>query len=99
MTKESSAATFKVWLFPTLVSIIGLLIWNDVTEIKSDIKSLMAQSNIDKTRIDNLERQVYGKLTHVPSEPTDDTKVRFSTYGLLPNNEVRMLVKAVGKKS
>ena len=51
--------SFKVWIFPSLVSLLGLLIWNDVNEIKSDVKALMAQSNIDKTRIDNLERQLY----------------------------------------
>lgn len=48
----------KVWLFPTLVAILGTIIWNDVKEIKNDVKSLMAQSNIDKTRIDNLEKRL-----------------------------------------
>ena len=50
---------FKSWIFPGLVSVLGMMIWNDVNEIKADVKSLMAQSNIDKTRIDNLEREVY----------------------------------------
>ena len=27
-------------------------------EMRNDIKALLAQSNVDKTRIDNLERQV-----------------------------------------
>lgn len=48
----------KAYLFPTLVSIISAMIWYDVTEIKQDVKALMAQSNIDKTRIDNLEKQI-----------------------------------------
>lgn len=48
----------KVWLFPTLLGIIATIIWNDVKEIKSDVKLLMAQSNIDKTRIDHLEKQM-----------------------------------------
>ncbi len=52
---------FKVWIFPSLVSILAMMIWNDVNEIKSDVKVLMAQSNVDKTRIDNLERIVYKK--------------------------------------
>jgi hypothetical protein len=60
MTRENpSIAAFKTWIFPGLVSILGMLIWQDVSEIKSDVKALMAQSNIDKTRIDNLERVVY----------------------------------------
>jgi hypothetical protein len=56
---DSLQAQFKSWIFPGLVSILGMMIWNDVNEIKSDVKALMAQSNIDKTRIDNLEREVY----------------------------------------
>jgi hypothetical protein len=35
-----------------------MMIWNDVSDIKKDLKVLMAQSNIDKTRIDNLEKQL-----------------------------------------
>ena len=56
---ESALTQFKSWIFPGLVSILGMMIWQDVTEIKKDVKALMAQSNIDKTRIDNLEREVY----------------------------------------
>lgn len=60
MTRENpSIAAFKAWVFPSLVSILGMMIWQDVSEIKSDVKALMAQSNIDKTRIDNLERALY----------------------------------------
>ncbi len=100
MTKESSAmTTIKVWVFPSLVSIIAMLIWNDVSEIKADIKALMAQSNIDKTRIDNLERQVYSQLTNVPEDPKKGTLVRFSTYAIVPNNEVKVIGRDTAKKS
>lgn len=95
MIKENaSIAAFKVWIFPSLVSIVSLLIWNDVNEIKADVKALMAQSNIDKTRIDNLERQVYGGKT--ASLPDDSEKRQDShqpTYAMLPNNEVKHKVK------
>lgn len=60
MTRENpSIIAFKTWIFPGLVSILGMMIWQDVNEIKADVKQLMTQSNIDKTRIDNLERVVY----------------------------------------
>lgn len=49
----------KSWLFPTLLTVFGVYVWQDIKEIKRDVKALMAQSNIDKTRIDNLERVVY----------------------------------------
>lgn len=48
----------KIWLFPSIVTLLGTLIWRDMQEMRNDIKALLAQSNIDKTRIDNLERQM-----------------------------------------
>lgn len=71
MIKDNqSISAIKVWIFPTLVSLISLLIWNDVNEIKADVKLLMAQSNIDKTRIDNLERQMF-KSASLPVLPVE----------------------------
>jgi hypothetical protein len=48
----------KVWLFPTLISILSAIIYYEVREMRQDVKELMAQSNVDKTRIDNLEKQI-----------------------------------------
>ena len=89
--ENSTIAAFKVWVFPSLVSIVSLLIWNDVNEIKADVKALMAQSNIDKTRIDNLERQVYGvKPASLPSTPEKTNTTYTPVYAVLPNNEARI---------
>jgi hypothetical protein len=63
---------FKVWIFPSLVSIVAMMIWNDVSTIKADVKALMAQSNIDKTRIDNLERNVFKAAANVPVLPMEE---------------------------
>ena len=93
MTKESSSiAAFKVWIFPSLVSLVSLLIWNDVNEIKADVKALMAQSNIDKTRIDNLERQVFkmGAAT-APVLPTNEEAPRANTYAVLTDNKIKFV--------
>lgn len=48
----------KIWLFPSIISICTALIMRDLSELKSDVKQLLAQSNIDKTKIDNLESDV-----------------------------------------
>ena len=73
MRENPAINAFKVWIFPSLASAMALLIWNDVNEIKSDVKQLMAQSNVDKTRIDNLERVVYKTAasfpTNIPATP------------------------------
>jgi hypothetical protein len=77
---------FKVWIFPSLVSILAMMIWNDVNEIKSDVKALMAQSNVDKTRIDNLERLIYKKTASVPFD-LPSTELEMETYAILPNRK------------
>ena len=88
--KETPAVNaFKVWIFPSLASAMALLIWNDVNEIKGDVKALMAQSNIDKTRIDNLERQLYKATTSFPFSglPIKDSSLN-SNYAILPNKDL-----------
>lgn len=88
MQKESPAiAAFKVWIFPSLVSLVSLMIWNDVNEIKADVKALMAQSNIDKTRIDNLERQMYKQTSFLIIPPVQDEE----PVPQKPTREVAML--------
>ena len=77
---------FKLWIFPSLVSILAMMIWNDVNEIKSDVKALMAQSNIDKTRIDNLERIIYKKTASLPFN-LPSTDLEMETYAILPNRK------------
>lgn len=57
-TKNNIGNTIKLYLFPSLVTVLSLMIWRDINEMRADIKSLLVQSNIDKTRIDQLERSV-----------------------------------------
>ena len=86
MNESLNLRAVKVWIFPSLVSLVALLIWSDVTEIKADLKILMAQSNIDKTRIDNLERQVYKTAASFPNKIPVKPMV-FKNVGTLPNNK------------
>jgi len=76
----------KIWAFPVLVSIVGWFIVNTLSQIradlelvKQDVKTLLAQSNVDKTRIDNLEREVFGSQTQSTSggEIPTDTRDNF----------------------
>lgn len=88
MRENPTIQTFKVWIFPSLVSVIALLIWNDVNEIKADVKQLMAQSNIDKTRIDNLERQVYKSTANSPLSNRPEVPRHETSFAVLPNNDL-----------
>jgi hypothetical protein len=57
-TKNSIGNSIKLYFFPSLVTILAMLIWRDVSELRSDVKSLLAQSNVDKTDIQNLKKDV-----------------------------------------
>lgn len=92
MFKDNPSMTaIKVWIFPTLVSLVSLLIWNDVNEIKSDVKALMAQSNIDKTRIDNLERQLF-KSASLPTTPIKHFAHYQELVAILPKNKLNTVI-------
>jgi len=97
MIKDNPAlVAFKVWIFPGLVSVISLMIWNGVNEIRSDIKLLMAQSNIDKTRIDNLEREVYGDRSTSSSRNSEDKPLSTNDmYAVMPDNKSRLKPKKI----
>lgn len=89
MKQENPAiVAFKVWIFPSLVSLLGLLIWHDVNEVKADVKALMAQSNIDKTRIDNLERIVFKATTSAPVAPIEEPIIT-NRYAVVPDNKLK----------
>jgi hypothetical protein len=97
MTKQQGSviADVKTWLFPTAVTVIGIFagmtlkdIKDDLAEVKADVKALMVQSSVDKTRIDNLEREVYehrgGKTASFPMQDIP----RANVYAVLPSNKL-----------
>lgn len=94
MATQDPLGAIKAHLFPILLSGFTILVWNDIREIKQDVKILMAQSNIDKTRIDNLERAVYksasfAPLVDNPFPPGKDSKpLRSEMIALLPDNNL-----------
>ena len=87
MRETPTTNAFKVWIFPSLASAMALFIKDDLAEVKSDVKALMAQSNVDKTRIDNLERVVYKTATSFPTSIPIETTV-FREMAILPNNKL-----------
>lgn len=49
--------TVKSWLFPTVLSILALMLYDDIKEIKTDVKQLLAQSAADHVEIINLKEE------------------------------------------
>jgi hypothetical protein len=55
---EERLSAVKAWLTPILMSILGVMIWHDLNEMKKDIKILLAKDSANQVRIDQLERDV-----------------------------------------
>lgn len=83
---NQTVTNFKLWIFPSLVSIMSLMIWQEIKEIKSDVKALLSQSNIDKTRIDNIERHLF-----TPVIPNSST-TRQSPSSEVPPTPIRLML-------
>ena len=64
-TNSSIVNAVKVWIFPGVISVLAGSIWYDLKEVKSDVKQLMIQSNVNQTRINDLERRVNNLETTV----------------------------------
>jgi len=57
-TEKSVISSVKSWLFPSIVTILSYVLYEDIKEIKSDVKQLLSQSASDHTEIINLKSQV-----------------------------------------
>jgi exoribonuclease R len=100
--EKSVMNTVKVWLFPTVISILALMLYDDIKEIKSDVKQLLAQSASDHAEIMNLKNQVE-KLNNkvfatnfpenspkVPLYPEDTIRI---TMALVQDDSNRLYIK------
>ena len=97
--REITITKIKNWLFPGIASLVGFLMWNtiqdiksDISEVKADIKTLIASSNADHIRIESLERVVYAPKTtanapYIPSEPVAKTTLAILTRKIELINE------------
>jgi hypothetical protein len=58
MPAPSVTDTIKTWLHPGLMYILSTIIFYQVSQTQSDVKTLLAQSNVDKTEIAHLKEEV-----------------------------------------
>jgi hypothetical protein len=76
-------STIKEWAAPSLVAIVGMLVWRDITELRSDVKLLLYEQSANHVKIEMLEADVKDLKNemedlrshepHVPTEPRNDT--------------------------
>jgi hypothetical protein len=48
----------KIWASPAILSILGMVIWADLQEMKHDVKRLLEVSSSQQARIESLERDI-----------------------------------------
>jgi hypothetical protein len=58
----------KSWLAPFLISAFGIVFWSMVSEIRSDVKALLAANAEVQVKIQNLEKRMDGLETVVYSQ-------------------------------
>lgn len=56
--KAEVISILKEWASPVLIGIVGMLLWRDVTEMRSDVKLLLVQQSADRVKIEQLETDV-----------------------------------------
>lgn len=56
--EKSLINTVKVWLFPSVITVMSYMLYDDIKEIKADVKKLLTQSASDHTEIENLKQNI-----------------------------------------
>jgi hypothetical protein len=54
----NSIERVKAWLTPIIITAFGVVFWALISEIRSDVKSLLRTTAQSDVRIENLERRV-----------------------------------------
>lgn len=49
----------KEWASPVLIGMVGMLLWRDVTELRSDVKQLLTQQSANQVRIERVEADIH----------------------------------------
>ena len=50
----------KAWITPILMTCFGMIMWSLISEIRTDVKALLAANAEVQIRIQNLERRMDG---------------------------------------
>lgn len=104
---ESTLTKIKLWVFPSLVTILAMMIWRDVTELRADVKQLLSESSSNKAKVERLEKQVdqlNQAVFRMPKPISDNGKhpIDFNfnnTYAILNKDEYQIVKKYVPYKT
>jgi hypothetical protein len=56
--KQEVISVIKEWASPVLIGIVSMLLWRDVSELRSDVKILLTQQSANEVRIQSMEADI-----------------------------------------
>jgi hypothetical protein len=57
-SKDLFVSAMKEWASPVLMGLIGMLVWRDMSELRSDVKLMLSQNSRDEVRLSVLEAEM-----------------------------------------
>lgn len=93
--KESIISTIKEWASPSLIVTIGMFLWRDLSELKTDVKLLLIQQGVDEVRIDNVESEVNMLKTYVFDNKTKEQIIQYPQQPALKQDETEVPKKSL----
>lgn len=79
-SQSKIVGAIKEFLAPILLSIVGLFIWRDISEMRADVKLLLVQQSADRVKIETME----GDIAMLKSVVLQPGKVKDGTYVVQP---------------
>lgn len=56
--KERVVSTVKEWLTPSLISLVGLILWTELTKLQDNVDTLLERSAVTETKLAMLEKEI-----------------------------------------
>lgn len=70
---DNVVSKVKEWLTPSLITIIGMFLWRDLSELRQDVKILLNSQKITEYRIEKLEENL--SYTKVKENKEENKKI------------------------
>ena len=74
MEQDKILTTVKAWITPMLLMAVSVIMYDNMQEMKSDIKKLLAQSSADQIRLEYLEQEVGNLKSKVYASQDESNK-------------------------
>jgi hypothetical protein len=93
-SKSNVVGVIKEWITPFLITILGMFIWRDLSELRDDVKFLVKEQGIGSIKITMLETRL--SFLEDNFKDVNDKIYRMSLYGT-KQDEIRLPKPALSK--